>query len=129
MRLLIDTQTLVWSATEPRRLSERAVELVGDVSHERLLSAVTAWELATKSRLGKFPIPPELLAPFIADQVAALRLEELAIDRRHGLATASLPLHHRDPFDRLLVAQAQVEGLASVTNDPAIARYGVETIW
>ncbi len=129
MRLLLDTQTLVWAATEPRRLGAQALPLLTESGNERFLSAVTCWELAIKSRLGKFPWAPEHLGAFIADQLAALTLEELAIDRYHGLATASLPLLHRDPFDRLLVAQAQVEGLTIITNDQLVARYGVETIW
>ena len=81
MRLLIDTHALVWAATEPARLGARASNLFGDATHELFLSAVSCWELAIKSRLGKFPVPPEHLGAFIGDQLVALTLEELVIDQ------------------------------------------------
>jgi len=129
VKALLDANTLLWSALDPGRLSPAAQRVVRPTENDLVLSAVSCIELAIKWRAGKLGPLTETLDEFIAQQIRDLRLDELPVTREHGLQVARLELHHRDPFDRLLVAQAQVERLAIVTNDPLIARYGVETIW
>jgi PIN domain nuclease of toxin-antitoxin system len=126
---LLDTQTLLWAATGRRRLSNRVRQALEDPANELFLSAASCWEMAIKASLGKFPITSTDLRSFVEEAFVSLRLVEIPVDRHHSVAVVDLPVLHSDPFDRLLVAQAQVGGLAIVTNDPAIARYDVETIW
>ena len=99
-----------------------------DPSHERLLSAVTVWELAIKASRGKLTLD-ESLPSFVSSQVERLVLILLPVSPEHAMATFSLPWHHRDPFDRMLVAQSLTEHVPLVTGDRQIARYGVEVIW
>lgn len=102
--------------------------MLADTDNDLYLSAVTCWEVAIKVRLGKLHIREELGA-FVDRQVAAFGLMHLEITHHHAIATRELPLVHGDPFDRLLIAQAQVEGLTLVTNDSKIARYGTNVLW
>lgn len=127
MRLLLDTQCWLWMAATPDRLSARARALVDTTEHELLLSAASAWEIAIKHALGKLtlPEPPERYVP---SRSAALRTVALAIEHAHALRVATLPPHHRDPFDRLLVAQAQIEDVPILTADPVFAQYDVPVI-
>ena len=127
MRVLLDTQCWLWMAAAPDRLSPRARALVETTDHELLLSAASAWEIAIKHALGKLtlPEPPERYVP---SRAAALRTLPLAIEHDHALRVAALPPHHRDPFDRLLVAQAQIEDVPILTADPVFARYDVSVI-
>jgi PIN domain nuclease of toxin-antitoxin system len=128
LRFLLDTHTLLWADAEDRRLSERARSLIEDPSNQAVLSAVTALELAIKSSAGRLELG-ESAESFIDTRILAYRLEVLAIEVEHAIRVATLPRLHGDPFDRLLVAQAQVERLPIVTNDPQVARYDVEVIW
>lgn len=126
--LLLDTHALLWWLVDDVRLSRPARAAIADPDRLVYASAASAYELAFKSTLGRLtaPWPVERWLP------AQLRLNGLmafAISTAHAAHAGSLPMHHRDPFDRLLVAQAQLESLAIVTADPAIARYDVETIW
>ena len=127
MRILLDTQCWLWMAAAPDRLSARARALVDTTDHELLVSAASAWEIAIKHALGKLtlPEPPERYVPSRSE---ALRTVPLAIEHAHALRVASLPPHHRDPFDRLLVAQAQIEDVPILTADPVFARYDVPVI-
>jgi PIN domain nuclease of toxin-antitoxin system len=127
MRVLLDTQCWLWMAAAPERLSTRARALVETTDNELLLSAASAWEIAIKHALGKLalPEPPERYVP---SRAAALRTSPMAIEHAHALRVAALPPHHRDPFDRLLVAQAQVEDVPILTADPVFARYDVSLI-
>ena len=127
MRILLDTQCWLWMAASPERLSERARGLVQSTANELLFSAASAWEIAIKHALGKLqlPEPPPRYVPSRADR---LRTSPLAIDQGHALRVALLPPHHRDPFDRLLVAQAQSEDMPILTADPVFGRYDVEVI-
>ena len=127
MRFLLDTCAFIW-IVEGAGLPSRVVEIVRAPDHEVYLSAVSCWEIATKHALGRLPLAdrPERLVPAEREKhgIAALSLDEEA-----ALQVARLPRLHRDPFDRLLVAQAIVHGLTILTPDPEIAKYHVRTIW
>jgi len=127
VRVLLDTQVWLWMLAAPERLSKRTRALVVSVENELVLSAASAWEIAIKHGLGKLrlPEPPETYIPRL---MARTGVSPLPIHHRHALHVASLPLHHRDPFDRLLVAQAQLEGLPILTADPGFRKYDVETL-
>lgn len=127
MRLLLDTQTWLWMLASPERLSKNTRRLVADAGTELLLSAASAWEIAIKQGIGKLQLP-EPAGEYIPRLMAETRVTPLAIYHRHALHVATLPGHHRDPFDRLLVAQAQIERLAIVTGDRVFARYDVRVI-
>jgi PIN domain nuclease of toxin-antitoxin system len=128
LKLLLDTHVLLWSVSDPDRIAAAARAAIEDPSHTRLISAASAWEIATKHALGKLPLresPEAFLLRASADLVA----DNLAITARHAILSASLPNHHRDPFDRLLVAQALVEGATLVTADHLLPQYGVPLLW
>lgn len=127
MRVLLDTQCWLWMALAPDRFSSRSRRLVEDRRNLLYLSAASAWEIAIKHGLGKLRLPgdPETYVPA---RMAALAVLPLAIDPPHALRVAALPPHHRDPFDRLLIAQAQIEDLPLLTADSALAEYDVTTI-
>jgi PIN domain nuclease of toxin-antitoxin system len=128
VRALLDTHVFIWAETDDSRLSAAAKQFIEDEDNELLFSAVSAWEIAIKHARDRLPLPDEP-ARYIAYRMALLRAEELPISVNHAVVAGGLPLVHRDPFDRLLVAQAQVEGLPVVTGDPNFARYGVEVVW
>ncbi|MCP4663109.1 MAG: type II toxin-antitoxin system VapC family toxin [bacterium] len=127
MKLLLDTHCWLWMQMAPGRLSEPATEWLADSSNELFLSAVTSWEIAVKWSLGKLPLPmpPE---EYVPSRMERQGVRGLAIQHRHALHTASLPLHHRDPFDRLLIAQAQLEKLPLLTADRQLEAYDVEIL-
>jgi PIN domain nuclease of toxin-antitoxin system len=124
MKLLLDTHVVIWSATVPDGLSDAARAGIEDGTNEVLVSVVTGWELAIKQSLGKLdlPRPVEQWLPEVLDR-SGFEVAELALSA--ALRVRSLPWHHRDPFDRLLIAQAQEEGLMVVTRDRAFESYGV----
>ena len=128
MRLLLDTHTFLWWAANDSRLSENARLAIGNAANEVLVSAVNGWEIAIKSRLGKLPLPqsPDL---FMARMVQQHAFNVLPITLTHAVQEHHLPSHHSDPFDRLLVAQAQLEKLTLVTNDTLIEKYEIKTLW
>ena len=111
-------------AGEASRISKRALDALGSEGVEPIVSAVTVWEAAIKRGLGKLDAPPDLLA-----QLERAGVKVLPVTGRHADLVASLPLHHRDPFDRLLVAQATLEGLPFVSDDQWIRKYDIEVIW
>ncbi len=121
MKLLLDTHLLLWAAVEPTRLPEVARELIGDVDNELYFSAISVWEVAIKAGLGRadFSVDPAVLRRGLLDNGYA----ELPLASEHAVATTTLPLLHRDPFDRILVAQAQVEGITLLTSDATVAEY------
>jgi len=121
MKLLLDTHLLLWAAGEPRRLSKAARTLIGNPDNELLFSAASLWEVAIKRRLGRddFKVDARLLRRGLLDNGYG----ELPIISDHVVATESLPLLHRDPFDRILVAQATVEGLTLLTIDSLVSQY------
>ena len=121
MKLLLDTHVLLWAAGEPDRLSHETRALLGDSGNELLFSAASMWEIAIKSRLGRedFQVNARLLRRGLLDN----GYEELFIKCEHALAIDTLPPIHGDPFDRILVAQATIEGIELLTADQVIARY------
>jgi PIN domain nuclease of toxin-antitoxin system len=126
--LLVDTGCWLWSLTEPERLNEHARALLADRSNTILLSAASAWEIAIKAALGKLPLP-EPPDTYVPSRIAAQGLTPLPILQTHALRTHGLPPIHRDPFDRLLVAQAQLESLSILTADRVFSGYDVEVVW
>lgn len=128
MRLLVDTHAWLWMLTSPDRLPPPTREIVGDPATEVLLSAASAWEIAIKYHLGRLPLP-EAPSTYVPSRVAASGCAALAIDHTHALHAGLLPDHHRDPFDRLLVAQAQLLGVPLVSGDKALSAYDVEVLW
>ena len=126
MKLLLDTHIFLWLQTDPDRLGEH-LPIVEDVRTELLLSAVSSWEIAIKYQLGKLPLP-EAPERYVPNRMRAVGAQALAIEHPHALAVATLPPLHRDPFDRLLVAQATLLGLTIATADPAVAQYPIPTL-
>jgi len=128
MRYLLDTHTFLWLASDDPRLSARAREVFLSSDNEFLLSIASVWELAIKASLGRlsFVLP---LPRFIEQQVDHMGLSLLPIALEHVLAVETLPFHHRDPFDRLLIAQASYERTAILGTDTAFDAYGVERVW
>lgn len=121
MTLLVDTHLLLWAAGEPKKLSRKARQLLEDPDTQLWFSAASLWEVAIKHGLGRqdFRVEPRRLRRGLIDN----GWRELAISSEHTVATLALPPLHKDPFDRMLVAQAGVEGLTLVTSDDAVARY------
>jgi len=128
MKVLLDTHTFLWWITDDPQLSPRARQLMGDTNTEPLLSAVSGWEIAIKSRLGKLRLPSDLPG-FVTEQLRINAIQVLPIQMAHALHVFTLPNYHRDPFDRMLVAQSQLEKLPILTGDPQITQYAVTVIW
>ncbi len=127
MKVLLDTQCWLWMAAAPERLSTRARALIDGVDHELFLSAASAWEISIKHGLGKLQLPEEP-ATFVPTRMAALRTLPLAIEHHHALRVSTLPRHHRDPFDRLIVAQALEEEMTLVSADSVMSLYDVRLV-
>jgi PIN domain nuclease of toxin-antitoxin system len=121
MRLLLDTHILLWAANEPERMSKATRSLLENADHELVFSAVSLWEIAIKTGRGRndFRADAGLLRRSLFDN----GYTELPVTGAHAVAVAALPPIHKDPFDRMLVAQATVEGLTLMTSDPAVAKY------
>lgn len=128
MKLLLDAHTLLWAADDPSKLSARVQGLIQDPAHDRLMSAATLWEITNKVSLGKLPLSLPY-RQWVDRAMTDLVLDVLPITLDHAERQASLPWHHRDPFDRLLVAQAQVEGVPLVSADPVLDAYGITRLW
>jgi PIN domain nuclease of toxin-antitoxin system len=128
MRALLDTPALLWWLIDSDRLSARARSLIADPATDLIWSAASSLELAIQFELGRItlPEPPRSLIPRVLRENGILPLE---VTHAHALALGDLPPHHHDPFDRLLVAQAQLERLAVVSADGIFAAYGVERVW
>jgi PIN domain nuclease of toxin-antitoxin system len=126
VRLLLDTHVFLWLQTEPERIGDH-LTLVEDRTTTLLLSAASSWEIAIKYGIGRLPLPepPERYVP---TRMRAIGAEALPIEHAHALAVAALPTLHRDPFDRLLIAQAEAAGATILTADPAVAQYPAETL-
>ncbi|MGH9182563.1 MAG: type II toxin-antitoxin system VapC family toxin [Acidimicrobiales bacterium] len=123
MRILLDTHVLLWWLADDRLLPERAAAAIADAATEVAVSAATAWEIAIKQAAGRLAAPHDLL-----DALAANDFETLAITVPHAIVAAHLPAHHADPFDRMLIAQAQAGGLTLVTVDRRFSDYDVDLL-
>jgi len=128
MKVLLDTHVFLWWITDDPRLSSRAREIIADGANEVFLSAASGWEIAIKAKLGRLRLP-DVPERFIPEQLRLNAIETLPVQMSHALHVYKLPDHHRDPFDRLLIAQAQLEKLPVLTADPQISRYPVKVIW
>ena len=128
MKALLDTHAFLWWITDNPMLSSHVCKIISDGRNELFFSAASGWEIAIKAQLGRIKIPdkPEI---FISEQMIANAIQSLPIQISHAFHVYNLPSHHRDPFDRMLIAQAQLEGLPILTNDPQISRYPVKVIW
>jgi PIN domain nuclease of toxin-antitoxin system len=128
VRLLLDSHTLIWSVEQPAKLGPKAVSALQDPGNYLLLGAGTIWEIAIKVGLKRLTLSLPYRA-WIEKAIADLGLSILPITIDHADAQAMLPNHHRDPFDRLLVAQAQIEGVPTVSADSMLDSYGITRIW
>jgi PIN domain nuclease of toxin-antitoxin system len=128
MRLLLDSHTLIWSADRPDQITSSAMTAMSDPGNELLVSAATLWEIAIKFGLGRLPLSVPY-RQWMEKAMVDLGLILLPITLDHTERQALLPWHHRDPFDRLLVAQAQVEGVPLVSADATLDPYGITRIW
>lgn len=124
MKLLLDTHALLWWLSDHKSLTTKATKAIKDGGNDIFVSAVTAWEISIKRALGKLKAPDDL-----EEALEANRFNHLPISIRHGLVAESLPRHHDDPFDRMLIAQAQTEQLTIVTHDVRMKQYGVSILW
>ncbi len=127
MRLLLDTHAFLWFVAGDKRLTRAARRAIEHDDAEIYLSVATVWEMAIKASLGRLTLSLSV-AEFVADKLRT-GLRVLSVDWPHAAAVERLPFHHRDPFDRVLVAQAQVERLAIVTGDRVFRRYDVRVVW
>jgi PIN domain nuclease of toxin-antitoxin system len=128
MTVLLDTHAFLWMITQDKRLSKRAREILTSADYDLLISVASLWEMVLKSAAGKLRLQSDPAA-FLSAMLAANQVRTLPISDSHVLWTAGLPELHRDPYDRLLVAQAQIERIPILTSDPLIRKYAVETIW
>ena len=128
MKYLLDTHTFLWWITDSDRLSQTAREIVGDGNSELYWSPASSWEIAIKHHLDRLPLPepPESLIPA---EMAKNRISSLPILDAHAFKAGQLPMHHRDPFDRLLIAQAQLESMDIISNDRQMDLYDIGIIW
>jgi PIN domain nuclease of toxin-antitoxin system len=128
MKLLLDTHVFLWWNEAHPRLSRRVRQLLSDPANSLYLSVASAWEMTLKVQSGKLGLPAAT-AVYIPARLNHYGMETLPVTLEHVLAAGTLPTHHRDPFDRMLVAQGQVERLPIVTHDPQVGKYDIETIW
>ncbi len=128
MRALLDTHVFLWAVSEPERLSESARKVIESGASELFLSVASLWEISIKIGIGKLLLPkPE--DRYLRDQLLLNNVSTLAVEARHTLELISIPLHHRDPFDRLVIAQSLVEGIPIITADSVLKQYSAQIIW
>jgi PIN domain nuclease of toxin-antitoxin system len=128
MQLLLDTHVFLWWVDDAPDLTRKARQAISDPKNECFVSVVSAWEMAIKLSLGKLRLQ-QAIESFVAEQLAANRFRLLNLELRHIGQTVSLPFHHRNPFDRLLIAQALQENLSVVTADRIFAQYECHRVW
>ena len=128
MSYLLDTVVWLWGLWEPDRISRKAQEVMNDLDQEIFLSSVTALEVAIKSGAGKLGLPEPPMT-YVPRRMMEQGLRPLQVSHQHALAVFHLPKHHRDPFDRLLIAQAKIENLVLITADKAFEHYDVPVLW
>lgn len=128
MRILLDSHALIWWLSDDPRLSPVARALIADVSNTVLVSSASAWELSTKLRLGKL-VDATGVIPRLPDVLLERGMTELPVTVAHAVEAGALPGPHRDPFDRMLIAQSRIEQVPVVTIDPVFQTYAVDVIW
>jgi PIN domain nuclease of toxin-antitoxin system len=128
VKFLIDTECWLWWLLEPERLNPKALEMIASREHVIYFSAASSWEISIKCRLGKLILPEEP-GTYVPSRLHLEGMLPLPIEHSHALQVYNLPGYHRDPFDRLLIAQAQCESLPILTSDRQFKRYGVRVLW
>jgi len=128
VKILLDTHTFLWWNTEDPQLSARAREMIANGRNEIFLSAASAWEIAIKTSKGKLKLP-EHPANYVENRMGLYRFQPLPVQIHHATRLYDLPMHHADPFDRLLIAQSQIESMPLISVDSDIRKYEVEVIW
>ncbi|MEH2036394.1 type II toxin-antitoxin system VapC family toxin [Nostoc sp.] len=128
MKLLLDTQCWLWWFAQAERLNEEAITHIADENNELWLSVASIWEIGIKVAIGKLPLP-DPLDSYISSRMTQLGMRSLEITASHALQAAALPLHHRDPFDRMLIAQAQIEEMTLVSADSMFNKYDISLLW
>jgi PIN domain nuclease of toxin-antitoxin system len=128
MKVLLDTHAFLWWITDDPKLSLRVRGIISDGENEVFISAATGWEIAIKAQIGRLKLPDEPRR-FILEQLKINSMKSLPIEMRHALHISTLPIHHQDPFDRILIAQAQMEELPVLSADPQFGKYEVTIIW
>ena len=128
MRLLLDTHAIIWWFAGDPILTTETQQAIADTSNDKFISAASAWEIATKYRIGKLPDARELVEDF-RTQVGSQGFIELPVSLEHAVRAGSLPGPHRDPFDRILIAQAIIDDLTLVSNETLFDSYGVYRLW
>lgn len=128
MKVLLDTSVFLWMISKPERLSKKARAIIESKDNELFISAASGWEITIKSQINKLKLPdkPEVYVP---NQIKENLLEVLPIEMKHVLNIYNLPDIHKDPFDRLLISQSQLENLPLLTKDKMIKKYSIKTIW
>jgi PIN domain nuclease of toxin-antitoxin system len=127
MKFLLDTNVLLWLFARPTKIKSAVRERLADPANDVFVSAVSTWEIAIKVEIGKLTLPGDS-SEYVLERIEQAGLVPLSITPKHALGVASLPAHHLDPFDRLLIAQAQAEHMTIVTSDRAFAKYDVDTM-
>jgi PIN domain nuclease of toxin-antitoxin system len=128
MKYLLDTHAFLWFVSEDNRLSSKAQSLIKNSRNEIYFSAVSAWEMSIKIRLGRLSIEEEL-EPFIIKQLSENNFSTLSITIFHSIYTSKLPEIHKDPFDRMIIAQSKVENMSLISKDKNIKKYKVPVVW
>jgi PIN domain nuclease of toxin-antitoxin system len=128
VKFIADTHAFIWFITDSEQLSPKAKTLLESPENERVLSAASIWEIAIKTSLGKLSFKKPL-EQFLPEQLSLNNFQVLDISGEHALRVTGLPMFHRDPFDRMIVAQALVERLPILSNDKALDAYGTERLW
>jgi PIN domain nuclease of toxin-antitoxin system len=128
MRYLLDSHTFLWFISADPRLSERAQDAISEIQNEVMLSIASLWEIAIKTSLGKLTLG-QPFRDLISRQLLGNEIALLPIDPSHLTILTDLPFHHRDPFDRLIIAQAMAEGIPVLSGDPEFRKYPVQTVW
>lgn len=124
MRLLLDTQCWLWWFAQPEKLNESVIEKIADEANELWFSVASVWEISIKVSIGKLPLP-EPIGDYVSTRMTQLGAMSLEITAAHAVRVSGLPLHHRDPFDRMLIAQAQLENMTLVSADLMFQKYDV----
>lgn len=128
MRYLLDTHTFLWWNMDDAQLSSLARELIADGNNEIFLSAASAWEIAIKTARGRLTLPEDPTR-YVSNRLSLHGFQALPVQIHHAVQVYKLPLHHADPFDRLLIAQSQIESMSMISLDIEIRKYEVEVIW